>query len=169
MLRTRFIVLTISVVCQAPFEIALAASSAEATVSAPSNCTIRCSLENQRYSWYTTERCLNVLSKKELEDFNHKCVVELERARREGRSAREQVQRRCKGQLGRRPATPESKEHLRNCDNPLTTDEYYREVHQWLSRDEPRSDAEANERIIEFQRILARERQRQSLMKRAKQ
>ena len=137
-----------------------AAPPPAASVSAPRNCTIRCTLENGKYSWFTSERCLNALTKRELDDFNHKCVVALEGTRRGANTAREQVQRRCKAK--RAPSNPESAEHFRNCDNPLTTDDYYREVHQWLSRDEPKSDAEAEARMREFQRILERERQRQA-------
>jgi len=81
-------------------------------------------------------------------------------------SAQQQVQRRCTSELASPPKTPESREHLRNCDNPLTTDEYFREVQEWSSQARPTSEAEFKIRVREFQRILARERQRQAEIKR---
>ncbi len=136
----------------------------EATVIAPKNCSIRCTLENGKYSFYTSERCLNSLPRKEIDEFNHKCVVRLESEHKRLLQQHTQLQeeRRCRSDKAKPPRTPEGREHLKNCDNPLTTDEYYREVTEWYAKDRPTSENEWKERVLEFQRILARERQRQA-------
>jgi hypothetical protein len=66
-------------------QLAAADRPVEAAVTAPKNCTIRCTLTGERYSFYTSERCLNSLNAKVLEEFNHKCIVKLERERRRQR------------------------------------------------------------------------------------
>jgi hypothetical protein len=63
--------------------------------------------------------------------------------------------------------TPESAEVRRNCNDPLTTDEFHREVKKWLERNKKYegreiSEAEADRQTKAMQQILKRERERRA-------